>query len=598
MLYQAMKRCNDKLAKYQQSYLELCCGMRQPTNNNMLDKFYVQMGSKIKSPLLSLNMVSYFDRELCFRYIQAVHKLLVQDTGRTSTDEIKDNQSEMLSLGVALSDFFFAYNTKSTDTEFALYTSSLSVLKNLNRMGLLLLSRGVGTQGLAGFYDNFLLDGVRDEKGNFVHPCTGMMNFVTQHKAKKKVSMKVIRLDPVSYNGTIKFKPVEANGFTLDEMIIYPYSCIQSVYKYLQDMTNKSILEITEVGNKVYVTRNAEILAGIYGIERAQLLRNRSINHLGVLTKECYMPEIGKSVASYGLHNIKLENLDQIRVLRSIAETGLGEKLKQVKLDTTDLPYFLRNTPLLTGNLLDILLQKYGEYNKSDWNISEIKNTDIEHYNNIKRLVLVHGFYNILWECISKEPKLEPLKQGYEKYINEKQRKYEPVEKDKWNYQDLMSLSNVALLKIVSKRVAGTTKANMTVKLRTSIVTNNQHILERYLGADYRQKYESVGVQLQYINYMMSQNMIKTDEELRQAIVDYNLTDRINIDTLTIGNAGVVLGDVYKKVQKYNKGQGMDNFTARSPFGLTVKQGAKYNTYNVNIPIKEIEEVYIIREKH
>lgn len=592
-----MKNGNEKLAIYQRAYMDLCCGVRKPTNNNMLDKFYMQYGSQLKSPLISLNMLSYFDRNLAFKYIQATHNLFVRDTKRASTDEIKNNQNELFALGVALSDLFFAFNTKSDDTEFALYTSSLSMLKYLDKIGMLTSSRGTGSVSIAEFYDNYKVDAEVDAKGKFIHPCTGLTNFIKQNKDKKKVNMKVIRLDPVSYNGVIKFKPVDAVGFSLDKMIIYPYSSISEVYRYIRDMSSRYILEITEKGDKVYVTTNANILSSVYSKDRVELLLKRSSSLIGVLTKEFYMPELGKSTASFGLHNIKLENIDSIRLLSTIAETGLGDKIGEVNLDTTDLPYFLRHTNLLNESNLDVLLQVYGNYKGCDWNISEIKKADTEHYNNIKNKVLTQGYYNELWECIRRTPQLAILKQGYEQYINNKQRQYVPVPREKWNYEDLKELSNNNLLKIVSKRVgSSSSKAGATVKLRTSIVTNSHKVLAKYLGDDFIQNYESVGVRLRVINNKLVSKEITTDEQLRQAIIEYHLEDRISVDTLTMGNAGVVLGDVYNRVKSKQKGQGFDNFTGRSPFGLTTAQGGKFNTYNINIPIKEIQEVYIIKE--
>ena len=324
---------------------ELC---RQIINNFVpyeLETLSNMCNNNSSSALVTLNEIYQKNPNYMYSLASEAYKHFVS-CGVCRPEQWEGRYNLIATYGYCLNSLFFAYSL--TDGSMCLYTSSLDVVLSLVKSNKL------------------------KSKGDLKTDLDKFMNYFSASKLKKSVGdglLRAIRLDAQTVgNEVYLIGTCPRSALDLKQYIIIPFQSVASGMKLLSDKLQESIIEVVQ-GDKVrYVTRNKGVLEQVYGKERAdELLLSSCID---VYSNRFYVPSLGASKYSYGLTNLKLADIDSIRVLNSIE----GIDLSEINVDYSMVKdYFVDTVSRMSDNGIRTL-EKYFDTGLSNISVNVLRN--------------------------------------------------------------------------------------------------------------------------------------------------------------------------------------------------------------------------------
>lgn len=385
------------------------------------------------------------DSALMYAFAGEAYKLFVT-RGLCTESEWQSRYSELATYGYALGNMFYVYNL--VDDKIELHTSSFGVLSSLASRGLL-LTKGVSAEADVLKFRKALVDSKR-----------------ISASIKAGGTLQTVRLDSVREGKLLKFKGVVPRSpINLGESLILPLNALESCATFLSSMLESRILEITSKDRVRVVTKNREVLGGVYSPTRVDFLLAHSRSHM-LENGTFYVPSIGASEYTMGVSNIKLWDIDKIRLLNDLSSVDL----QYVNVDLTMVKDYYESKVstmsdsgilkvagywgMVTDNIAPTVLKTYcigiRKYNKDYFDLIKAL-PDLFSVNELKSVVNKYGSLNL----------------------------------------EVMPRTNAELSRMlwtgVFRVVSRTKKGSMS----TTIVTNSQKELSRLLGRSYPRVYES-----------------------------------------------------------------------------------------------------------
>ena len=432
------------------------------------------------SVLLPLGNMFSNNPDLAYAFASEAYFLFTAQ-GRCTADDFQPSYNLLAHYGVALSNLFFGYDFVSGDM--SLYTSSLTILKSLASKGFLKGKKNPIAMELNDI-EKKLYESDRIRK--------------SIKDGNKLIS---VRLDYEVIGGTVIFKPtIPRSPIDLNNFIIVPFLSVNEAMSTLTRVLSKYVLKIVQ-GDKIrYVTKNEDVLASIYGAERAKYL----VSHIpDPRTMRFYVPSIGASIYSAGLTNIRLDAVDSISYVSSLAEIDLSE----ITLDFSqakDYFAFVVNSMDSNGVAIvasDIVIPSYNV------TVAEAKREIIE----VSERMYNREVYDFM-KSHSDLFNIEEYKKLPSKYGNK--------------YEVLQTPTSVEVLRGMLEH--GIYKVLLTSRkgsLSTVICTNDHKSLSKFYGKRYTKYYESEGNRLREMRYYIlinKPNLIAPDD-LKSTCSMFNL---------------------------------------------------------------------------
>lgn len=416
------------------------------------------------SVLMSLNQMFVTNNNLAYVFACEAYKLFIAQK-RCTEDDFQSSYNLLAHYGVALSSLFFGYELSTG--KMALYTSSVSLLKQLATKGMLTGKKqpiAIELQDI----EKKIYDSDRIKK--------------SIKEGNKLVS---VRLDSEVVGTNVVLTPViPRSAINLDEFIIVPFIAVNEAMNVLNGVLQDRVLKIVQ-GNKVrIVTKNTQVLSSIYGEARTKYLVSQ-VPDARVL--RFYVPSLGASIYTAGITNIHLENIDSIEVVNSLAEVDLSE----IKLDYSQAKdFFLDTIKKLPSKDIHILADELSiqQYNA---NAKEAKKEIAE---------IIDCFYDReVYDFMKAHPQYFNLGL-YSKLPSKYGDKYEELPIPS-SIEELKSLLNTGVYKVLVN--------NRTGSLSTIICSNDTKCLEKIYGKKYFRNYESEGNRLRAMEALMKKKFPK-----------------------------------------------------------------------------------------
>lgn len=404
------------------------------------------------SVLMPLRQMLAENPSMTYQFASEAYKLFVA-TGRCKESDFQDSYEQLALYGVAMSNFFLSYNTNTEN--FALYTSSYSILEALAHQGV-----------LKGKKDPIQIE-LQKLKNTLVESDR------VKSSMKKGDCIQAVRLDPEVCGNTVVFTAtVPRSQLNINEEVLISYQAMDFAMAYINQILQEKILRVT-MGEKVrVVTKNYSILAMIYGEARAKYLISRAYDPR---IESFYVPSVGASIYTAGITNLKLKDVDKIEVIQSIQDIDLSE----VKLDYSKAKdFFIKSVKGMSAEQIHKLgdICMLGEYNLTAKAAKESLADSYVNSVNDRELYDMMKAHQDLFD-LSKYNDL-PNKFGND---------FEQVEVPT-SIKDLEELLKTGVFKIlITARKGG---------LSTIIGTNSSKELARVYGKAYYSKYESEGNRL------------------------------------------------------------------------------------------------------
>lgn len=432
------------------------------------------------SVLMPLNVMLVNNNNLAYAFACEAYKVFVAQK-RCTEDDFQSSYNLLCHYGVALSSLFFAYDFGSG--KMALYTSSMTLLKQLATKGL-----------LKGKKQPIAIELQDIEK-----------KIYESDRIKKSIKdgnkLISVRLDSEVVGSNVVFTAtIPRSAIDLSSSAIVPFTAVNEAMSVLNAILQDKVLKIVQ-GDKVrVVTKNIQVLSSIYGISRAEYLVSQ-VPDARVL--RFYIPSLGASIYTAGITNIHLEAIDSIEVVSSLADVDLSE----IKLDYSQAKDFFLDTikklPAADIHKIaeDLSTQQYNA------NVKEAREEIVE---------IVDCLYDReVYDFMKAHPQYFNL--GVYKTLPSKfGDKYEDVPIPS-SIDELRALFNKGVYKVLINNRSGS--------MSTIICSNDTKCLEKIYGRKYFRNYESEGNRLRALSSEITNKFSKglTDEKLLKVCDKYGL---------------------------------------------------------------------------
>lgn len=409
--------------------------------------------------LMPLSSMFNFNREMCTWFASTAKDAFIS-LGICDESIWKSNYWQLAHYGVFLSNFVFAYNLKEQDAskKFRLYTSSITLLKDLARRGLLHSKKGS-------------IDIELDKIENEFYSSKKISNTL---KDGKKIFSVRIDFEIGSEGKPIFYPTVPKSMINLDDYIFAPVQAVVQAQQSLTQLLLGGMYKVICGTKERFVTLNDQILSSIYGSDRARFLTTQRKD---ALTDSYYVPSVGASIYTAGVTNIKITDIDLIVPVQSIVEIDLSE----LKLDFSMLPeYFMEKLLKADKRAVDVV---------SIYFDIDSKELSFEENINIIKDKVRHCSSAELWKFMKQHQAIFNTAEYLQlpnKYGSEYTRVNIPRTKE-----ELDKLLKAGVFKILTQKRNGS--------FSTIIGTNSSAELKRILGDNYFAEYEATGTKLRYL---------------------------------------------------------------------------------------------------
>jgi len=437
--------------------------------------------------LMSLREMFKVNDEMMYKFAYEASKVL-RSAGLCDEDDFVTSYEVLATYGVLMSGFAFGYNTLESNPlkRLRLYTSSMSTLQYLANKRILVGKKDsihVELQDI----EKKLYDGnriIRTIKDGYKVACV-RLDFEIQSNREVRCTATIPR-----------------SAIDLNNVILIPYETFVTAQSMIEDLAKQKILRIT-MGDKVRdVTKNESIIASIYGEDRALVLLNQ-FNDLRV--NRFYLPVAGASIYSAGVTNIQLEDIDKVEILQSIADLNLTELNINYQIVKG---YLCDIVNKMTLKNMDKIFKEYGLENRG-WTKAEVATVCCTMVNQLSN----KEAYDLM-QRYPKELKAEGFSSAKSKYGD----KYILIEIPN-NVKELEDMLKKGVFKIRSIRRNG--------KYNEAVVTNNAKELRSVLGENYEAIYESDGVKLRRILFILEKDKKADPQELLRSYGFENYADSV-----------------------------------------------------------------------
>lgn len=449
------------------------CKVNRQHFSTMEEVFFKEnLFNSVSDALMPLGDMFVNNSDMCFDFAYQTNKFLMEK-GYVDEDYFAGGFEMLARYGVLMSGFVFAYDTWETDVSkaFKIYTLSISKLRELANMGVLKGKKDALDIELATIEKKMYGDRLKKSlsDGNYYN---------------------VVRLD-------FTFDPIEGvsctatvprDKFTLDRYTTVAYEAVEKAYETMTTLLNSKVLCVGMGEKQRIITFNRSLLASIYGESRAeQICTQRN----SVMCGRYYVPVVGESIFNVGVTNIRIEQVDSVRVLESIAEIDLS-KLNVNYALYADFMRSLSDDEAISLTSIGDADEAHDYLNSLDsrqlYDLYELNS----HHLDTSRLDDLKKFYGNMYEVCdlprSKEELDNRLKSG--------------------------------LYKITIIKRKGT--------YSTMYLTNNSNILQSLYGDFYMVNLESDGVRLRYLLNELDALDDSDEDGVYDAIMDWNLGDLID----------------------------------------------------------------------
>ena len=453
---------------------------------NYLNTVFSNQNSGTISLLQPLEYIFSVDNELMKSYVDYAYVELYK-VGLCKEVYYSSCYNLLGHYGVALTGLFFGYELSTG--EMKLYTSSISAIKSLRSMGVVVVSN--------------------KDLSDLENKLYGTDRILRSFKDGNKLVS--IRLDLTYINGVAKFIPkIPRTYINLTDYMIIDYNCVTTTYNYLDNLMKTNVLKVVQ-GSKVrYVSKNIDVLRKIYGNERVKWLL--SFKPIASELK-FYVPSLGASIYTSGITNIDLDKVDRIEFIKDINDIDLSN-IKLSYYQAKD--YCISNIDKLSKNEIMILSLELGL--SSNTNINELA-------------VKIKSMYDSdVYNFMKSHPEyfdLNVYKQLPNKYGNN----YKVYTKG--NLPDAMTFR-----RMLSQDIFKVLLINKYGKFSTIICTNSTSHLKRLLGDKYYNVYESDNNRLRALRKLaeiISNNGNIDTKVFKKHCLEYNLgyfVDFLNSDMI------------------------------------------------------------------
>ena len=294
-----------------------------------------QSGCQLLMPLRGMLIA---DSELCNMYANEAYKVL-RTSNKCTEDDYTARYEQMAMYGVLLSQLVYAVDIQTQ--KMALYTSSIGVLRELASRGILI--------------------GKKDDISVEINTLYKKMysgDAIRKSFSSPDMKLVAVRLDVQQVGNNLRMTAtyprsavsLATHGFVALNAVDV---AMKSLFQALQtNMLRIRMLYDGEEKTRV-CTMNRELLAGVYGAERAGLLTSYLPN---IYTQRFYVPSVGASKYTLGVTNIDLIAVEGVTPA-TLADVDLSE----VNTDySMALVYFARKVNAMPPEQLKRLVDGFG----------------------------------------------------------------------------------------------------------------------------------------------------------------------------------------------------------------------------------------------
>ncbi len=434
--------------------------------------------------VISLRDIFVSQPKVADTFAMEVFKLF-QGKFNLTKDDYTANFEQLATYGVFLSQLVWGYNVNEENVEkrMSLYTTSMSVLKQLQSRGM-----------LKGKKEPIEVELVNIEKRLYESDAI---------KKSLKDGSKIVsvRLDAETFADNVVYTPtIPRTAVNLNDYIFIPATTLSTAQDCLGQLLDSKVCRIVMGDKERIVTRNRQTLAAVYGDQRTEFLCSFNKDSR---TGYFYVPVVGASIYTSGVTNIRVTEIDKISFVNSIAE-----------IDFSDLNLDL-------AMVKDYFLSKFDRLNFENAKkvLAELEVTegidDPSEYPTLIRKIIGKMGDHILWEHMLKFPDLFS-KDEYLKLGNKFGDQFMQV--TNWGTkEDVEALLRVGVYKVLVR--------NRTGSFSTIFCSNCDDLLKKIIGADYV-KYESEGVRLGKLeNWLKHYSGAVSRKDLREKCNELDLLD-------------------------------------------------------------------------
>lgn len=410
---------------------------------------------------------------------------LFQGKFNLTQDDYVSNYEQLATYGVFLSQLVWGYNPneENIDKRMSLYTTSMSVLKQLQSRGML-----------------------KGKKDSIEIELPNIQKRLYESDAIKKslndgAKIVSVRLDAESFGDMVVYTPtIPRSAIDLNNFIFIPASTLSTAQDCLSQLLDTKVCRITMGDKERIVTRNRQTLAAVYGDQRTDFLSTFGKDSR---TGYFYVPVVGASIYTSGVTNIRVTEIDKISIVNSIAEINFAD----LNLDLSMVKdYFLSKFDNLSADNAKRILAELEVTEGID---------DPSEYPAVIRKVIYKMGDHILWDHMQKFPEFFN-RDEYLKISNRFGDQF--MQLTNWGTkEDVEALLRVGVYKILIR--------NRTGSYSTIICSNCDELIKKVIGEDYM-KYESEGVRLGKLDrWLNQQGEVVSRKDLRDKCNELNLLD-------------------------------------------------------------------------
>lgn len=430
-----------------------------------LSNYFLEPKSSV---LLPFEHIHHIDSDLFGVFAEEAFQLL----GYADRDIFYRRYNELAHYGLALSGFFLSVNVETGKTD--IYTSSIVTLQTMANRGAIMSSSNATVANKLAKLKKVLAD-----------PQTYFRSL------KEGNTLVAARLNPTMVGRKLKFDPViPRSKLRLNQEVVVPFGCVEASMKYILQLASQEVLRVSMGGKRRFVTTNADLLRRVYSEDRVQELVGNVI--VNPLAGGFYLPSIGASISTFGLTNIKLEDVDIItpvsmdKVLQSMDMSGL-------RVDYTLSARWFKREMLSGNSMFDLsTVRNIANILKAEgfWGFKDVDVDTADIYTLIGAMVDAEIYDSQAYQAMKAYPDLFSL----DKFLSQPKpygSRVVKVPTDNIDKEKLGELLRTGVYKIViSKRKGG---------LSTVIGTNSPAHLKRVYGEHYLETYESEGIRLRHL---------------------------------------------------------------------------------------------------
>lgn len=435
------------------------CKVQSQNFKQMEIGYFKESISKVPcSLLISLRDMFITNTSMCYAFACEAYKAL-SSLKICNEDDFSNSYELMATYGVALSGVLWGYDLKKG--KMSLYTSSIQLLRSFASKGIL-VGKKEPTEIELQTIEKTLYKSDRIKKS--LRDC--------------KNKLVCVRLDTELQGKSLAIKCTVPRSLpSLDDTIFVPFDTVSCAVSLLQELLRSNVLQV-RMGDKVRnVTLNKDVLASIYGEERASYLCSFSPR---IYNRQFYVPSLGASKYTSGVTNLRVEEIDEVK------KVGLNDiDLSEINLDYSMVNdhYLERLSKIPDKKVVDIA-ESFG---------LDCLNAPLDDLRERLKNVPNEMYARDIWEVMKKYPKVFNTA-GYIKKPSKFGSNYTRINIPN-STEELQLLLNKGVFKLLINKRDGS--------LSTIIGTNDKTILSSMLGDNYRAKYESEGVRLRYAKWLM-----------------------------------------------------------------------------------------------